>query len=49
MDRYQDYSLDELLMMPLEEDVFDQILAILEQQCSELLNRRATAGVLSAE
>lgn len=49
MDRYRDYSLDELLMMPMEEEVFDQILAILERQCSELLNRKATAGALSAE
>ena len=49
MERYQDYSLDELLMMPMEEDVFDQILAILEQQCSEILNRKAAAGVVLAE
>ena len=49
MDRYKEYSLDELLMMPMEEEVFDRILALLEQQCSELLNRRAAAGLLLAE
>ena len=49
MDRYKNHTLDELLQTPLNEEVFDRILEILEQEHRTVLGRyRETTHPVSA-
>jgi len=49
MNPYKNHTLDELLLTPLNEEVFDQILEILEQkQQRDLRSHREAPHVISA-
>jgi hypothetical protein len=49
MSPYKNHTLDELLLMPLNDEVFDRILEILDQkQQTDLGSHRETTHVISA-